>query len=213
MAPVVSFIRAPFWFFTFYALIYTVYNILVTILSLRTLFRSCDVIPLPLHPDRCGGLAAISRYATVIGLGMGAVGLYISASVVYEVRNGTLEQALPVLLTIIPYLVCAPILFFWPLGTAHEAMQNAKDEELLSIAHQFREQYRSLREDMEDEKQEFSETLKHLENVQKLYALADSFPVWPYDTRSLRRFLAIITVPLVPAITAVLSAVFVELFT
>ena len=114
--PAISFARAPFWFLTFYALFFAIFNVAITITTLRRLFRTEDIRLVPLHPDNCGGLGSISQYTTKIAYGIGAIGLMVSAATIYELQNGSLSEAIPVMLGIIGYVLLAPILFFLAVG-------------------------------------------------------------------------------------------------
>ena len=206
--PSISFARAPFWFLIFYALFLGIYNVAVTIITLRKMFRTEDIQLLPLHPDRCGGLGSISQYTTKIAYAIGATGLMMSAATIYEIQNGTLQDAYPVILGIVGYIILAPLLFFWPLGTARSAMQEAKDEEILLLAQQFHKVYEQVKEDVSKEDissqaRDFQSSIENLENLKKLYQIALEFPVWPFDTRNLRRFFVIVTAPLVPALISI----------
>ena len=200
--PAMSYFRAPFWALTFYALPYGAFNVALTIVTLRRLFSHVDVQPVPLHPDRCGGLSSISQYSVNVAYVIGAFGLVISSATVYELRQGTLLAAYPVLAGIAAYVVFAPLYFFWPLGTAHRAMRDAKDDELLQLARQFDAVYDQVKQGIADQGDGYKGAIKRLKQLKKLYAIADAFPVWPFDTRSLRRFFTVVTTPLIPALVS-----------
>ena len=200
--PQASYFRLPFWMIMFYTLAFVAFNVGVTIFTLRRLFKSAEIRILPLHPDKCGGLGAISKYTTTISIGVGTVGLLISAATIYEVLFGSLEKAIPVILGIIAYLILAPIFFFFPLGTAHDSMRKAKDEELLGIAQKYHLAYDNLKSSSEYS-DAYEKEFKNLENIKMLYEVAEAFPVWPFDVHNLRRFLTIITTPVLPAIVSI----------
>lgn len=200
LMPVISYARALFWVLMVYAFAYTAYNVSVTILTLREAFKSTQIQLIPLHPDKCGGLGSINHYSNRIALGIGAIGLLISAAAMYELAHGTLLQAYPVMIGILAYILFAPLFFFLPLGTAHDAMQNAKDEEVLELARKFTDTYDQLKASVGENKINYQEGLQRLEHLEKLYKVADSFPIWPFDIRNLRRFVTVVTTPLLPAI-------------
>jgi hypothetical protein len=203
--PEASYYRFPFWILLFYTLAYLAFNVGVTIYTLRTAFRSAEIEIFPLHPDKCGGLGAISKYTTVIAFGIGTIGLVLSAATIYEIVYGELARAYPVLLGIGAYLILAPLFFFLPLGTAHETMRKAKDEELLGISQKYAQTYKGL--DITTRSlEEYDKEFANLERIKKLYEVADSFPVWPFDTRSLRRFMIIVTAPVLPAIISFIES-------
>lgn len=209
--PQAGFYRLPFWILMSYTLIFVAFYVGMTIATLRKLFKSSEIRILPLHPDKCGGLGAISKYTTTISIGIGTVGLLISAATLYEVLFGSLEQALPVVFGIVAYLLLAPVFFFFPLGTAHDSMRKAKDEELLGIAQKYHTAYDKLKSSS-DYSKEYEKEFENLENLKKLYEVADAFPVWPFDIHNLRRFLTIITTPVLPAIISIIESLISQYF-
>lgn len=205
LAPQASIARAPFWFLSFYAMICGLFNVGMTIIVLRKLFENRDIEILPLHPDHCGGIGSISQYALKVGYAIGTIGLVLSGVTLFQLQHRTLVEAFPVLLGIIAYIVLAPVFFFWPLGTAHDAMQRAKDAELLSLAKEFDSVYREVKVDLRGGEGRREHCVNELEQVKRLYQMVEQFPVWPFDTGSLRRFFAIVTAPLLPALVSILS--------
>ena len=210
--PPMSFVRAPFWFFNFYTLLYCMFNVTVTVITLRRLFRTREIEVLPLHPDQSGGLRSISQYSIKIAYAIGAAGLVISAATVFEIQHGTLFVAFPIIVGIVAYIVFAPFFFFWPLGTAHEAMQEAKETELLRLAQEFERVYDRVKQDDIEHSQGYENDMKRLEHLKQLYEIGQEFPVWPFDTRNLRRFFAVVTTPLLPAIISVITEFITNLF-
>ncbi len=229
LQPAMSFFRAPFWFLNLYTLLFGAFNVYVTVTILRDLFRSQSVNLIVLHPDRCGGLAGISRYSVKIAYAIASAGLVISAATVYELQRGSLSNALPILVGIVAYLVFAPLFFFWPLGTAHEAMRNAKEAELLELARRYDRIYSNLKlrvgretdpekkspESDQDKNRDDSveADMRRLDYLKKLYEIAEKFPVWPFDIENLRRFFAVITAPLIPAFISILIDLLAPLIT
>jgi hypothetical protein len=205
--PSMSYARAPFWFLTVYAISYAAFNVGVTIIILRKTFRTQEIQLLPLHPDGCGGLGSMSQYSTKVALGIASIGLMLSAGTVLEIQQGTLLKAYPVMVGIVGYIVFAPLFFFWPLGTAHEAMQEAKDSEMLRLAQQFDRLYDKVKREVADQDNDYEKSIKKLEHLRKLYQIAQEFPVWPFDMRNLRRFFAVVTTPFIPAVISIVSEI------
>ena len=131
----------------------------------------------------------------------------MSSATVFEIQNGTLQNAYPVIIGMGAYILLAPILFFWPLGTASKAMQEAKNSEMLILAHQFQGIYEKVKKDSSDKT-----NVENLENLKKVYQMILEFPVWPFDARNLQRFFAIITAPLIPALISIVTEVLHNLF-
>jgi hypothetical protein len=202
LAPTAAYYRTPFWLLNLYTLLFATFNVVITVITLRRLFRTLSIRILPLHPDKCGGLASISQYTVKVAYGLIPAGLVISAATVIALRTGTLSKAYPIILGIVAYLVLAPLLFFWPLGTAHTAMREAKDAQLLQLAQRFDDVYKQLDSAFQDEAA-FQFGVKKLENLKRLYGIAQEFPVWPLDIGNLRRFFVVVAAPLVPAIVSI----------
>ena len=91
-------------------------------------------------------------------------------------------------------------------------MQEAKDAEVLRLARQFADVYEKVKESVSDRFDDHEKDMKKLENIKRLYQIAEEIPVWPFDIRSLRRFLTIVTTPLLPAIISLLSQLFSQVF-
>jgi hypothetical protein len=202
LLPAGAYYRTLFWLLNFYTFLFTIYNIIITVVTLRRLFQTRGIRILPLHPDKCGGVVSISQYTVKIAYGIASAGLVISGAAVFALQTKTLAQAYPILLGIVAYLVFAPLLFFWPLGTAHAAMQDAKERQLLQLAQRYNDVYTRLNTASEGEAA-FEKDIKKLENIRKLYGIAQEFPVWPFDISTVRRFFALITAPLLPAFISI----------
>ena len=202
LAPAAAYYRTPFWLLNFYTFLFAIFNIVLTVMTLRRLFHAQGIRILPLHPDKCGGLVSISQYSLKIAYGIASAGLVISGATLFALQTGILNRSYPIILGIVAYIVLSPILFFWPLGTAHTAMREAKDSQLLQLARRFDEAYVRLNIESYDDAA-VEQGLKKLENLKKLYVIAEDFPVWPFDITNLRRFFAVVTAPLVPALVSI----------
>ena len=207
--PDASYGRAPFWFLMFYSVLYSAFNVGVTIFILRKAFKSCNIQLAPLHPDNCGGLGGINQYSNKIALGIGSIGLLMSAATIMTIQGDpdSWLKTYPVVIGVIAYIILAPLFFFLPFGTAHNAMQEAKDAELLRLAERFRQVYDSVKNIVDGGNKKLNEELGKLENIKKLYSLAESFPVWPFDIRNLTRFLTVVTTPLIPALISIVNKI------
>ena len=203
LAPVAAYYRTPFWLLNFYTFLFAIFNIVLTVITLRRLFHAQDIRILPLHPDKCGGLVSISQYTLKIAYGIASAGLVISGATLFALQTGILNRSYPIILGIVGYIVFSPLLFFLPLGTAHTAMREAKDTQLLQLARRFDQAYVQLNTESQDD-ETIEKGLKKLENLKKLYVIAQDFPVWPFDITNLRRFFAVVTAPLVPALVSIL---------
>lgn len=182
---------------------YTICHILarevVTIWGLRQVFRRFKVHAHPLHPDRCGGLRAINNYAvgfTYI-IAVAGVGVGLMAWVTLH-REGSLSPDTAVWVAI--YIVLALLCFFLPPWTAHRAMAEAKHELLSDISQQFQRDYAEATARLADDTVELEKHINKVHSLRTLYELTDAFPVWPFDTATLRRFAVTVAAPLMPII-------------
>ena len=200
---VMPWFRMPMWFLTMYALCFALFNITSTIIILRQLFEHKSLNLYPWHPDRCGGLRSISRYSLALSYAIAGLGLVFSIWTIVEIQAGTFSDAYHIWLADTMYVVLAPVVFFLPLGTAHAAMQQTKDKLLLELSRQFDQEYKQIVEDMESESKDLGGSVEKIEHLQKLYEIADSFPVWPFDVANLRRFLTVTLAPIIPAVISI----------
>jgi hypothetical protein len=189
-----------------YAICQIVARQTVTILGLLRVFRHFRVLSHPLHPDRCGGLRAINNYAVrftyIIAVGGIGVGLI---SYVTVRREGALSIDTAVWVGV--YVVLALFCFFLPPWTAHSAMAEAKHGLLLDISREFQREYARTTAYMASGGGELKESVDRIQSFQALYQLADTFPVWPFDTATLRRFAVTITAPLVPLLIEIAAGI------
>lgn len=190
----VMFLYVPIW----YMVCQIVVRELVTIWGLRQLFKRFDIVPHPLHPDGCGGLHAINNYVVgfsyILALtGVGVVILLIAS----WLMNATVLSGFNILL-IIAYCVLGMVFFFVPPWTAHAAMAQSKQKMLTDIARVFHEQYAQLTTALHDNVLENDQLMNRIQGLHGLYQLTDQFPVWPFDTRTLKRFVTLIVVPTIP---------------
>ena len=203
LAPAIGFYRLPLWLINSYTLWRGALNIGITILTLRKVFQSQKVTILPKHPDGCGGLGSIGRYLVTMAYAIGVIGLMASTATYANLRTGGLADAKMLLFGLAVYLVMAPLLFFWPLGTAHRAMVNAKEKELLRLAQEIDSNYQQAKQKIHAENADYQPTIARIESLTKLYAIAQELPVWPFNVAALRRFFTIILTPLVPAVVPI----------
>jgi hypothetical protein len=198
----VAVLYAPGW----YMVCQIVAREIATIWGLRQVFRRFKVSPHPLHPDRCGGLRAINNYAVGFTYIIAAAGIGVGLMVYATIhREGALSLDMAVLFAI--YVAVALLCFFLPPLTAHAAMDQAKRELLADISRQFQQDYAEATARLDSETDELGAHVAKVRNLRTLYEMTDAFPVWPFDTATLRRFVITITAPLVPAIIELAIAI------
>lgn len=199
--PAAALFRAPFWYLTTYATVLVGWNLYVAIRILHRLFHEQSANIQPLHLDRCGGLSSISDFTLTMGWAIGATGLMLSAATMYDVQHHLLGRAFPLFLGLLAYLVFAPAFFFLPLAAAHPAMRDSKEQELLKYAGLFQKTYIQVTNVLSEGNKPAKE-METLDSLRRLHSMVARFPVWPFDTRSLWRFLARVTGPVIPGLVA-----------
>lgn len=187
------------WYFA----LMTVFRSVLVIVSLELLFQGRHLRLHPLHPDRCGGLGLINAYALRVTyfIAVGGIGLMLVALNLY---NSCQLAANPIVIpAIIGYCVITPLLFFMTLAPAHNQMLEAKQRFLKDISDQFLGGLEQVQTALSAATQDLKLHIEKIEQLQGLYKVAKSFPVWPFDATSLRRFSAAFVSP---ALTIVFSA-------
>lgn len=197
---ILPWLKAPMWFVTMYGICFGLFNINSTILALREIFRDQRINISPWHPDRCGGLKGISQYSATLGYAIAVVGLTVSVQTIQEIAYGTFASSYLTWIGLVAYVLCAPLIFFLPLGTAHTAMRKAQQSHLLVLSKQFDEQYNLITDTIEDSPDELEASVMKIECLQTLYKITEDFTIWPFDIVNLRRFLTITLAPLLPGV-------------
>lgn len=165
----------------------------------------------PLHPDRAGGLLPLGQYALTTTYLIALAGIVAAFAEYSAIQKGTFATATFFHLAIVVYIIAAPISFFAPLGTARSAMQEAKNSLMLRISKQFNQDYSLAFNELAGSAEELKERLDKVEQLQKMQKLTESFPIWPFDIETIRRFLFAITSPLIAIALSILSDILKDL--
>jgi hypothetical protein len=194
-----------FWFLLGFLVILGLIRYVVAIIWFNRLFNDYQVDVKILHPDGAGGLYPLGSFGVKVAYVIGAYGTAIvvntmAQSYLLTGQYSGLSMNLPLGLIILGYVVLAPLVFFAPIGAAHSAMKNAKDEFVLQIAEQFETDLTKLRSLLSADSEELERNLGKLEQLRKLYRMSSQFPVWPFNTRNLVRFVTVVLSPLLIAL-------------
>jgi len=150
----------------------------------------------PLHPDKVGGLKPLADYSMRITWAIivfGITGALIEISTLLRDQSG---EGLFVHGTFLIYLLVAPIVFFYPLSIAHRAMKTAKQNFLLEISKQFNNIIAHTRLEIQNDKFDLEDEVSKIDQLKMLHEVGSAFPVWPFDTATLRRFSLSMLTPL-----------------
>ena len=68
-----------------------------------------------------------------------------------------------------------------------------------------------MKESLFSNSDNYEKDLLKLKNVKRIYnMISKDFPIWPFDMRSLRRFFAIVTAPILPSVLSILFEVVIK---
>ena len=201
-------VMLPVWAMGWYAVCRIASCHLLMMVSVYRVFGWGDTWPgayqlrvRPLHPDRCGGLAPLGRYALRFAYVLAA---FATAMFALLILMGRLDAVVIVLA--LAYVVFAPALFFGFLAFAHAPMAESRKTLLDRISRKFEAEFWALRDGLE-RGDSWRGAADRVEELDRLHSLADRFPVWPFDTVSVRRFLLTVAAPITPVLLQVLQNV------
>jgi hypothetical protein len=188
-------------------LLYWVINLIwrgvVLAWGLHELFnkRNFPVKIRPLHPDRCSGLSRIGDVAMLLNLTLFLLGIYISLKVVDKIviQGSALGADIGNPLMLGGYLILAPLLFFFPLGAAHQQMNDARQKFLQPISQRRDRLFGELADASPDDKGLTAiQTFSALDAA--IVRLHKDIPVWPFDFRSMQAFVGTVVIPILPIV-------------
>lgn len=200
----------PRWGTTFsytllaYVAVMLITTLILNVWALRHTLKNKVLNINPLHPDRCGGLRVLSAYSIKVVYLIAMFGFIVGVEEFRFIIFGIAQKNWEVNLIVPLYLALAALAFFAPLSTAHIGMKQAKEKLLNRIANQFWDEYLDAHRSLSKEPDKLEEELKNIQQLQSLHQLTEKFPVWPFDTGTLRRFFATITTPLIPPIIGII---------
>jgi len=188
-----------------YFIFFSLVRIFQFISLLRYFFSQTSIDIKALHPDGCGGLKVLGAFSVRLGYVLGAVGASMVLVIYYQSylmggQLGTLIWAPSILLFVLIYSVCAPLTFFAPLGTAHRAMQKAKEKELLMVSSQFEIDYKNMMKLLPSRTNSIKKELEKIEQLKRLYKIVGDFPVWPFNYQNVLRFVISVIGPFLLAV-------------
>lgn len=171
------------------------------IVCLRGLFLGGTNIR-PLHPDGVGGLAPMADFALSLVYLISAVGVMLLAITPFTrglaSGSGFAYTVSPdIVIAAFVYGIASPLVFFRVLATASGPMREAKRGELAKIAGRWDVEYPATLEAVASESTDFSPMVARLTVLRELYQATRSFPVWPFDNASMRRFAGSYLSPLI----------------
>lgn len=185
-----------------YCAIFSVIRITQFILQLRYFFDEVSIDIKSLHPDGCGGLKELGGFSVKLGYVLGAIGTSVILTVYIQsfLMGGNFGELIwgpALILFILVYTICAPLTFFVPIGTAHQAMLEAKERELLMISRQFELDYDNMMKRLPSSTNTIKKELEKIEQLKRLYNIVQGFPVWPFNYQNVLRFVISVLGPFI----------------
>lgn len=185
-------------------------RMLLNINIYRKLLRSVHLHPL--FPDNAGGLLPLGQYALRTSYLITIAGFIIVFFEVGVYLEQSFSSAWIAHFGFLIYLILAPIVFFAPLGTAHTAMRSSKKHYLLEISNQFNQDISKTYLEIRGEAGNLRDNIEKIEQLQRLYKLIESFPVWPFDTSTIRKFLISASSPVITLICTIIAESIISYF-
>ena len=185
--------------FIFYAfVVFYVFRCVGVTFLLGDIVRYAKLSLLPLHPDKAGGLRPIGR----LGLRNQYLLMIFGINIVILIINyhTFLPKITPIYVLVISafifYVVLGPFVFIGPLLPFRRAMLRTKAELMAEVAKRLRVELQRLQKSIrsgiiskDDE--------ELIDRLRKVGFIIDEFPVWPFDTGTLRKFTVAYVFPVV----------------
>ncbi len=191
-----------FWFLLAFTVLRSILHfIMFTFISKLS---AKDIVVIPIHPDGCGGLKAVSHIVQLykplaFSIGLVVAGAYANDIFVFDKSPFDYLN----ILMIIGFIFFCVIAFFLPLWPFSRQMRESKKRTLETISDLFLTLWTA----------EFGHVNKvnykkidfeALQHVSALYHVADQMPVWPYDLKTVKSFMSYVIVPLITIIVSAL---------
>lgn len=174
------------------------------ILYFNRLFQWFDIRIRPMHADEAGGLGALGNFTLRLSAALVAAGAGIALYSIIVWMRGLNPFARPdILLFWVLYVLTVPASLLLPMLSAHNAMQEARNEKLNEIAREFEQTLAEASVTKADSAQAIKEANERLKELQTRYKIvADSLPTWPLPVRLVRNFSITASLPLVTGLAS-----------
>lgn len=188
-------------------LIYWVFNLLyrgsILAWGLHEFFnrRNFNINIDPLHPDGCCGLRPIGSTAMLLNMILFILGIYVSLKVIDKIviQEGSLADDIGNPMMLGSYVIIAPLLFFFPLSSAHKKMREAKIRFILPVSQRCEVLFAQLtNQNLDNQGMSAVKTYSQINKIRT--EMKREIAVWPFDFRSVQAFLATVVVPVLPVV-------------
>lgn len=185
-------------------------NLISNALVLNKVFRNKKLSINPLHPDRAGGLHKLGYYSVKTAYLIGSMGILLGLVEYQFAAEGLSSVYWGIHIFIPAYIILSLLCFFFPLLAAHKGMEAARESLLDNISIQFREDYLKIHSDLTGTADQIENGSKKIKALQEFYKLTEGFPVWPFDTKTLSRYLLTVPSPFIPVLFVALESVLLD---
>lgn len=185
--------------FLFYALIpIYVLRSNTIIRFLYALVNKAKIKIIPFHPDHCGGLRPVGSIGLRHQYILSVFGINVLLLVIISITFLSIPSGLYILIVvaITSYLILGPFVFLGPLLPFRGGMLRSKNELMSIVAKRLRVELINIRQIIIDGNLTSDEE-ELVERLRKIGALIEQLPVWPFDSRTLRRFVTAYVIPIV----------------
>jgi hypothetical protein len=161
------------------------------------LSQANEVVINPLHPDKCGGLSPLGDFSLRITLAGLLAGICVVVGVTTNIyQHGHRFWSAANCIMVIGYVFGLSVVFFLPLLAARRGMLEAKQETLQKIGDHCNEEFRKAINGLNAGENPKIENMEQIEHLNKLYAVADRMPVYPFNTENVVRFASSVVWPI-----------------
>jgi hypothetical protein len=176
-------------FLFFYTVIVYVLRICSESFFLRDVARSGEVRLEPFHPDGCGGLSPVGKIGLRHQYILTLIGINLLIFYFHNVKllDKSLIINIVMITLIVGYVIIGPLVFFSPLIPFRKAMKSFKSNLINDFSSRLQEELDKVRTNLKGQSisKEDRELIEMLRNIIILF---QELPVWPFDTRTIRKF-------------------------
>lgn len=194
-----------FWSIPFFYLVATIYTCqgIATIILLFSLVQKFKIKVSPFHHDNCCGLRAVGQIGLRNQYLLAVVGINLLALLAVNIKRGDPGTAGLLVGGFVAYLILGPIVFIGPLLPFRKSMQSARESEQARVATKLQYEYTRIMDELEN-RSIAKEDEELIDRLQKLKALVNRIPVWPFDISTLRRFVTVYILPFLTVLVSIL---------
>jgi hypothetical protein len=150
-----------------------------------------------LHPDGAGGLSPLGDFSMRVMPACLFGGFCACLAVLTNMYQYHRPVFYPLnVLYLAGYMAALTVAFFIPLMAAKDGMRKAKAASLALISNRCSEVIREAVEHLKQHHDAETLKVKSVENLTKLYEVANKMPIYPFDTQNVLRFASSVLWPL-----------------